>query len=125
MSFNDLGLLGELLRAIEEQGYTTPTPIQAEVIPLILQGNDKAQFNSTILKVGHHGSRTSTSEEFVKSVSPLYALISDGKDNKYGHPHRDTLETLSLFGAKIFRTDVLGTIVVKSDGINPIFYFQK
>ena len=92
---------------------------------MILQGNDKAQFNSTILKVGHHGSRTSTSEEFVKSVSPLYALISDGKDNKYGHPHRDTLETLSLFGAKIFRTDVLGTIVVKSDGINPIFYLQK
>jgi len=92
---------------------------------IILKENSKTQLHSTILKVGHHGSRTSSSPEFVKAVSPIYALISDGKDNKYGHPHQETLDTLILFGAKIFRTDLLGTIVMKSDGVNPLFYFQK
>ncbi|MFA5095590.1 MAG: ComEC/Rec2 family competence protein [Candidatus Paceibacterota bacterium] len=92
---------------------------------IILKGNSITQLNSDILKVGHHGSRTSSSLEFVKAVSPAYALISDGKDNKYGHPHQDTLNTLASFGAKIFRTDLSGTIVMKSDGIVPSFYFQK
>ena len=92
---------------------------------IILKENPEAQLHSTILKVGHHGSRSSSSPEFVKAIAPAYALISDGKDNKYGHPHQETLNTLALFGAKIFRTDLLGTIVMKSDGTNPLFYFQK
>ena len=83
---------------------------------IILGENSKTQLASTILKVGHHGSRTSTSPTFVQAVAPTYALISDGKDNKYGHPHRETLNNLTQFGAKIFRTDLLGTIIVKSDG---------
>jgi len=78
-------------------------------------GNSSAQLKSSILKVGHHGSRTSTSEEFVKAVSPQYALISSGKDNKYGHPHADTLQTLERFGVKILRTDILGTIILSCD----------
>ena len=77
------------------------------------------------MKVGHHGSRTSTSEAFVKAVSPEYAVISNGKDNNYGHPHPDTLDTLTSFGAKIFRTDLLGTIIMKSDGKNEEFSFRK
>ncbi len=92
---------------------------------IILKENSPAELYSTILKVGHHGSRSSTSPEFVKAVSPSHALISDGKDNKYGHPHQETLNTLASFGAKIFRTDLLGTIVMKSDGVNPVFYFQN
>jgi competence protein ComEC len=92
---------------------------------IILKENSGMQLHSTILKVGHHGSRSSSSPEFVKAIAPAYALISDGKDNKYGHPHQETLNTLALFGAKIFRTDLLGTIVMKSDGTNPLFYFQK
>jgi len=82
---------------------------------IILSENSLTQLKSTILKVGHHGSRTSTSGEFVKAVSPQYALISDGKDNKYGHPHEETLDTLSQFGAKIFRTDLFGSIIMKCD----------
>jgi len=85
----------------------------------------KAKLQSTILKVGHHGSRTSTSNEFVKAVSPAYAFISDGKDNKYGHPHQDTLDTFFSSGAEIFRTDLLGTITMKSDGQNTAFSFRK
>ncbi|MSU44584.1 MBL fold metallo-hydrolase [Candidatus Nomurabacteria bacterium] len=92
---------------------------------IILEENSSTQLRSTILKVGHHGSRTSTSTEFVKTVSPTYALISDGKDNKYGHPHQNTLDTLTSFGIKIFRTDLLGTIMMKSDGEKEEFSFQK
>jgi len=92
---------------------------------IILDKNSPAQLASTILKVGHHGSRTSTSTEFVKAVSPVYAVISNGKDNKYGHPHQDTLDVLSLFGAKIFRTDLLGTIIMKSNGEKETFSFHK
>ncbi len=92
---------------------------------IILTKNSKNSLRSTILKVGHHGSRTSTSHDFVQAVMPLYAMISDGKDNKYGHPHQDTLNTLTSFGAKIFRTDLLGTIVMKSDGQKETFNFHE
>ena len=83
---------------------------------IVLSQNSKETLESDILKVGHHGSRTSTSASFVQAVAPKYALISNGKDNTYGHPHPDTLSTLTQFGAKILRTDLLGTIIVKSDG---------
>jgi competence protein ComEC len=73
---------------------------------------------SDVLKTGHHGSKTSTSAAFVSAVSPEYAVISVGKDNKYGHPNQETLDTLGNFGAKILRTDQLGRIVFKSDGTN-------
>jgi len=85
---------------------------------IILKENLKTQLNSNILKVGHHGSRTSSSLEFVEAVAPSYALISDGKDNKYGHPHKETLDILSFLGAKILRTDLLGAIIMKCDNIN-------
>lgn len=84
---------------------------------IILRGNRKEVLQSDILKVGHHGSRTSTSRDFVEAVSPAYALISNGRDNNYGHPHMDVLETLSSFGAKILRTDTLGTVIMKCDTI--------
>jgi competence protein ComEC len=92
---------------------------------IILSENSPSQLASTILKVGHHGSRTSSSSSFVRAVSPTFALISDGKDNKYGHPHQETLDLLALLGANIFRTDLLGTIIMKSDGKNVVFSFKK
>jgi competence protein ComEC len=97
----------------------------SETEKIILNEYSKQVLASTILKVGHHGSRTSTSEDFVKAVTPAYALISDGKDNNYGHPHQDTLDTLNQFGTKVFRTDTLGTIIMKSDGKNEVFSFRK
>jgi competence protein ComEC len=89
----------------------------AKTEKIILENNPKPNLASTILKVGHHGSRSSTSLSFAKAVSPFYALISDGKDNKYGHPHKETLDTLSQIGAKIFRTDLLGSVIMKCDRI--------
>ncbi|MFA5937024.1 MAG: ComEC/Rec2 family competence protein [Candidatus Paceibacterota bacterium] len=92
---------------------------------IILKEDSTEQLKSTILKVGHHGSRTSSSLEFVSTISPTYALISDGAENKYGHPHQDTLDTLSLFNAKVFRTDLLGSIIMKINNGNAKFSFQK
>ena len=68
---------------------------------------------------------TKSGEDFINAVQPRYAMISNGKDNKYGHPHGDTLDTLRGIGAQIFRTDLLGTIVMKSDGKVATFSFQK
>jgi competence protein ComEC len=80
--------------------------------------------NADVLKVGHHGSDTSTSPEFLKVASPKYAVISVGKDNDYGHPRQETLDKLSLAGIQIFRTDESGTIVATSDG-NTIKFDKK
>ena len=70
--------------------------------------------NSDILKVAHHGSKTSTTENFVKAVNPIIAVISAGKDNFYNHPHREVLENLA--GIPIFITGQDGDIKVLSDG---------
>ncbi len=80
---------------------------------LILEKNSDSMLHSDILKVGHHGSRGSTSAEFLKAVSPTTALISVGKDNKYGHPTEEVLNLLAQSGVKISRTDQVGTILIK------------
>ena len=67
-----------------------------------------------VLKVGHHGSGSSSTREFIDTVKPQYAVISCGKNNSYGHPHAETLDSLS--GIKILRTDELGTIIMNTDG---------
>jgi len=102
---------------------TGDAPISTE--QLVLKSTPIEFLDSDILKVGHHGSHTSTSEDFVKAITPAYALISDGKTNKYGHPHQETLNTLESLGVKIFRTDLSGTIIMKSDGFTETFSFKK
>ncbi|WP_085929352.1 MBL fold metallo-hydrolase [Desulfosporosinus orientis] len=74
-----------------------------------------------VLKVGHHGSSSSTSSAFLKAVSPKYAVISVGADNDYGHPTASTLSKLSGAGVKVFRTDLDGTIVATCDGESVTF----
>ena len=69
-----------------------------------------------VLKVGHHGSHSSSTGEFFDAVSPTYAVISSGKGNSYGHPHEETLEALRERNVTIYRTDLLGTIHFHSDG---------
>lgn len=75
---------------------------------------------SDVLKVGHHGSKYSSSEEFLKSVAPEYAVIQVGAKNKYGHPTEQTLDRFSAIGAKILRNDLDGDVLFESDG-NLIF----
>lgn len=73
---------------------------------------------SDVLKAGHHGSKTSTGSAFISAVSPEYVVISAGKDNRYGHPNQEVLDTITNFGAQILRTDQSGRIIFKSDGVN-------
>ena len=63
------------------------------------------------LKIGHHGSKTSSSKEFITKINPKYSIISVGKNNSYGHPNKEVLSTLEY--SKIYRTDIDGSIVVK------------
>ena len=71
--------------------------------------------NADILKVAHHGSKTSSIKEFINAVSPKYAVIGVGKDNKFGHPSEKTLETLNDKNVKIYRTDISGEIMIIID----------
>ena len=75
-----------------------------------------AEISAQVLKCGHHGSSSSTSLPFLRRVNPAVAVISCGADNKYGHPHRETLESLNALGCTVLRTDELGTIAVTTDG---------
>jgi competence protein ComEC len=71
---------------------------------------------SDLLKVGHHGSKYSSSNEFLDAVAPIFAAISVGAHNRYGHPTQDALDRLAAHGTKIYRTDEVGTITFVSDG---------
>ncbi len=74
--------------------------------------------DSRILKVGHHGSYSSTSSSFLERVRPETAIIMVGRDNPYGHPHKQTLDLLEEYGVSVYRTDIDGTIVIRSDGMS-------
>ncbi len=78
--------------------------------------NEGISLDSDVLKVGHHGSRTSTIENFLEAVKPGIAIIQVGKDNQYSHPHPEVLANLEKFGIKIFRTDKNGDIKIISNG---------
>ena len=67
--------------------------------------------NSTILKVGHHGSKTSSTQEFLELIKPKIAIIGVGKNNHFGHPNQEVLDRLENIGSKIYRTDLNGEII--------------
>jgi competence protein ComEC len=81
-----------------------------------LVGLDGMALDSDLLKVGHHGSRTSTGDAFIKAVTPAAAVISVGGSNRYGHPTQDVINTLKNNNVKTLRTDEEGTVVFVSDG---------
>lgn len=80
---------------------------------MLTAGSD---LKADVLKVGHHGSSSGTSEQFLAAVKPQYAIIMLGADNPYGHPHTETVTRLTQSGTKILRTDLNGTIVISTDG---------
>jgi beta-lactamase superfamily II metal-dependent hydrolase len=75
-----------------------------------------ANIRATVLKVGHHGSKYATSEEFLKRGEFKYAVISAGMDNRYGHPSQEALDRLKAAGVKIYRTDFQGEVVISTRG---------
>lgn len=110
---NDASTVGKLFFGETSFLLAGDAPKKIEEYLVFLDGRF---LESDILKVGHHGSQTSTSEEFVKTVNPKYAIIQAGRDNRYGHPHNEVIETLQNFQAKILGTYELGTIFIKSNG---------
>lgn len=84
-----------------------------------------ANLDADVLKVGHHGSETSSSYVFLREVMPQYAVISVGEGNSYGHPSETVLSRLRDADAEVYRTDLQGTIVAESDGSTVTFHTEK
>jgi len=99
-SCNSLSVLltGDNRQAVEESLIKTWSNVKADV-----------------LKAGHHGSKTASSESFMHSVSPEFMVISVGEGNRFGHPHQDTIDRAKRLDIKIFRTDFFGNIVIRDD----------
>lgn len=110
---NNTSIVAKLSSGQIDMLLTGDTEAQVER-ELISEGLD---VGAEILKVAHHGSKTSTTKEFVAAVSPEIAIISAGRDNPYGHPHPQTLETLERYGVRVFRTDEVGDVVILTDGM--------
>lgn len=87
--------------------------------------NSGYELESTVLKVGHHGSDSSTTYPFLREVAPEYAVISVGKDNSYGHPTEDALSRLRDADVKVYRTDLQGNIICTSDGKSVSFSVER
>ena len=79
---------------------------------------DENDLKADVIKIGHHGSGSSTASRFIKKVNPKYAVICVGKDNDYGHPHDEVLNRLYNLGISVLRTDEDGNIKIKTDGKN-------
>lgn len=122
-NFNNYSLVIQLLYKNNSFLFTGDAESQSE--KEILQANKKNSLISDVLKIGHHGSSTSTTDEFLQAIQPKVAVISLGKENSYGHPHKEILEKLKKNQVTIFRTDLNGTIIATSDGEQITFEIEK
>ncbi|MDO8589775.1 MAG: ComEC/Rec2 family competence protein [bacterium] len=112
---NRASIVAKLVYGNKSFLLTGDSPIAIENVLINL---DQKILDSDVLKAGHHGSRTSTSLVYAQAVSPEYAVISAGKDNTYGHPHKEVLDILQKVGAKVVSTASSGTIKFETDGKN-------
>jgi competence protein ComEC len=115
-SFKDLNASSVVTRLVYQNTsflFTGDAPVDVE--KQILKNNTDVK--SDVLKVGHHGSKYSSSEEFLQAVQPKFAVIQVGAGNKFGHPHTITLQKLKQIKAAVFRTDKDGDIKISSDGL--------
>lgn len=103
----------KFLFAGDMEAYAENQLVQADV-----------DLDADVLKVGHHGSYSSTSQAFLKEVSPEFGIISCGRDNEYGHPHKEPLNQLKQADVELFRTDLMGDIVLVTDGKTIAFFLS-
>jgi len=89
---------------------------EVEIENLLVERQDFASLRADVLKAGHHGSDTSSSQEFLSAVSPEIAVIQVGKENSFGHPSRRAIKRLERIGAIVYRNDLDGTVKIISDG---------
>jgi len=112
---NSASIVGRVVYGDNSVMLTGDSPKSIESYLVSIDGQN---LKSDILKAGHHGSKTSSSDTFVGFVSPTYAVVSVGEDNRYGHPNQEILDLFKEFEISILRTDESGTIGFKSDGSN-------
>lgn len=110
---NTSSIVARLSYGDESFLFTGDSP---QSIEKYLVAKNGGSLNSTVLKLGHHGSRTSSSKEFLSAINPEYAVISAGKDNKYGHPHQEVTDILVELKIPAVSTYEQGTIVFKTSG---------
>lgn len=114
---NDTSIVAKLV--FGENSFFFPGDASNKVEDQLLARSDFAvSLASDILKVAHHGSKYSTSLQFLDIANPFLAVISCGLNNSYGHPHQETLSNLENFAIKVLRTDIIGDVFISSDGKN-------
>jgi beta-lactamase superfamily II metal-dependent hydrolase len=116
--------------------YSVVTKVECGDVSFLLTGDAEklsekemiasgADLHADVLKLGHHGSSTSSTAAFLKAVDPSYVVISCGVNNDYGHPHRETMKKLELLGCPVYRTDEMGTVVAYTDGTTLSFSTER
>lgn len=110
---NNTGIVAKLIYGTTSYLFTAD--IEKPVEELIVRSN--LNLDADVLKVAHHGSKTSSSENFLTATSPDIAVISLGRSNSYGHPHAEVIERLKEHVRHILRTDLNGDVTIKSNGI--------
>lgn len=118
---NDYSIVNKLEYKEMSLLFTGDAEKQAES-ELVSSGVD---LSAEILKVGHHGSDSSSTDEFLDKVNPKYGVISCAKDNSYGHPRQEVIDRLNQRNIKILRTDEMGTIILDSDGKNASLHMEN
>lgn len=116
MESNDGSIVGKLVYGTHSFMLTGDATKYTEL--LMLRNEMPETLQSTVLKLGHHGSHTSSTESWLRAVSPEVAIISAGKNNRYGHPHQDVLTRLRALSILYRATYDDGTIIFETDGIN-------
>lgn len=116
---NDAGIVGKLVYGEKSFLFTGDASLYTE--NLIEWNENSKTLDADVLKLGHHGSRTSSSILWLKKVSPEVAIISVDKGNKYGHPHKELLDRLSFLKIPFLSTADIGNIIFESDGKKLIY----
>jgi competence protein ComEC len=111
---NEASIVARLSYGTTSFLLTGDSPVEKE---FYLVKHDGIALQSSVLKLGHHGSKTSSSESFLKTVAPLHAIISAGKNNSYGHPHPSVLSRLNQLHIPYFETSKMGSIRFVTDGV--------
>jgi beta-lactamase superfamily II metal-dependent hydrolase len=104
-----------LVLRLKYRNRTLLLPGDAEKQAMLAE-NSEGDLHADVLKVGHHGSKNSTTQEFLEAVHPQVAIISAGEDNPYGHPSPELLERLQAAGVRVLRTDRNGAVPILTDG---------
>jgi len=110
---NDSSIVGQLIYGNNSFLLTGDSP---QKIEKYLVGKYGSSLKSDVLKVGHHGSKNSSSDIFIGTVSPAYSIISAGLNNRYGHPHQEIIDILNNFKTNILETFEVGNIIFSADG---------